>query len=85
MYARLRGMVLYLHKDEDGFRRRRYETFNNAIMLHHSLASRCENYKKRQHIFRLRTANLGEYLFQTRYLLVSNRIHKIHIHSTIFI
>ncbi|VDM69781.1 unnamed protein product [Strongylus vulgaris] len=43
----------------------RYETFNNAILLHHAFAEPAPDYKKKQHIFRLRTANLGEYLFQT--------------------
>uniref|UniRef100_A0A8R1XVW0 PH and SEC7 domain-containing protein 3 n=1 Tax=Onchocerca volvulus TaxID=6282 RepID=A0A8R1XVW0_ONCVO len=65
VYARLRGMVLYLHKDENGFRRDRFQTFNNAILLHHALAEKPEDYSKRQHIFKLRTANLGETLFQT--------------------
>ncbi|CAG9533021.1 unnamed protein product [Cercopithifilaria johnstoni] len=65
VYARLRGMVLYLHKDENGFRCGRYQTFNNAILLHHALAERPEDYSKRQHVFKLRTANLGETLFQT--------------------
>uniref|UniRef100_A0A0R3RV68 SEC7 domain-containing protein n=1 Tax=Elaeophora elaphi TaxID=1147741 RepID=A0A0R3RV68_9BILA len=64
-YARLRGMVLYLHKDETGFRRGRFQTFNNAILLHHALAEKPEDYSKRQHVFKLRTANLGETLFQT--------------------
>ncbi|VDP13127.1 unnamed protein product [Onchocerca flexuosa] len=58
VYARLRGMVLYLHKDENGFRRDRFQTFNNAILLHHALAEKPEDYCKRQHIFKLRTANL---------------------------
>lgn len=66
VYARLRGMVLYLHKDENGFRRGRFQTFNNAILLHHALAEKPEDYSKRQHVFKLRTANLGETLFQTR-------------------
>ncbi|EFO25761.2 hypothetical protein LOAG_02722 [Loa loa] len=65
VYARLRGMVLYLHKDESGFRRGRFQTFNNAILLHHALAEKPEDYNKRQHVFKLRTANLGETLFQT--------------------
>ncbi|KAL3982265.1 hypothetical protein ACH3XW_46500 [Acanthocheilonema viteae] len=65
VYARLRGMVLYLHKDENGFRRGRFQTFNNAILLHHALAEKPEDYNKRQHVFKLKTANLGETLFQT--------------------
>ncbi|VDN01056.1 unnamed protein product [Thelazia callipaeda] len=65
VYARLRGMVLYLHKDENGFRRGFFQTFNNAILLHHALAEKSETYSKRQHVFKLRTANFGETLFQT--------------------
>lgn len=65
VYARLRGMVLYLHKDENGFRRGRYQTFTSAILLHHSFAEKAVDYPKRPHVFRLRTANLGEFLFET--------------------
>ncbi|CAJ0600886.1 unnamed protein product [Cylicocyclus nassatus] len=64
-YARLRGLVLYLGRDDSDKKRSRYETFNNAILLHHAFAEPAPDYKKKQHIFRLRTANLGEYLFQT--------------------
>lgn len=65
-YARVRGMILYIHKDDNGFARGRYETYKNLVMLHHSVAERPKDYNKRQHVFRLRTANKGEYLFQTR-------------------
>ncbi|CAD6197151.1 unnamed protein product [Caenorhabditis auriculariae] len=64
-YARLRGLALYFDVDETPRARSRYATFSNAIMLHHSFAEPAADYKKRQHVFRLRTANLGEYLFQT--------------------
>ncbi|VDD88070.1 unnamed protein product, partial [Enterobius vermicularis] len=64
-YARVRGMILYIHKDDNGFARGRYETYKNLVMLHHSVAERPKDYNKRQHVFRLRTANKGEYLFQT--------------------
>uniref|UniRef100_A0A0N5ARG8 SEC7 domain-containing protein n=1 Tax=Syphacia muris TaxID=451379 RepID=A0A0N5ARG8_9BILA len=64
-YARVRGMILYIHKDDVGFSRGRYETYKNLILLHHSVAERPKDYSKRQHVFRLRTANKGEYLFQT--------------------
>uniref|UniRef100_A0A914UQQ4 Uncharacterized protein n=1 Tax=Plectus sambesii TaxID=2011161 RepID=A0A914UQQ4_9BILA len=66
-YATLKGMVLYLHKDERGFKNGHYQTFNNAILIHHSIAQRPNDYSKKQHVFRLRTANLGEFLFQTRW------------------
>uniref|UniRef100_A0A1I7Y2U9 PH domain-containing protein n=1 Tax=Steinernema glaseri TaxID=37863 RepID=A0A1I7Y2U9_9BILA len=65
LYATVRGLVLYLHKNEKGFQNGTFETYNNCIMLHHCLAEVPHDYKKKQHIFRLRTANLGEYLFQT--------------------
>ncbi|CAI4231932.1 unnamed protein product [Auanema sp. JU1783] len=64
-FARLRGMVLYLERDEGERKQSRYEIFSNAILLHHSFAEPAFDYTKRQFIFRLRTANLGEYLFQT--------------------
>ncbi|KIH49835.1 Sec7 domain protein [Ancylostoma duodenale] len=64
-YARLRGLVLYLGRDDSDKKRSRYETFNNAILLHHAFAEPAPDYKKKQYIFRVRTANLGEFLFQT--------------------
>ncbi|KJH47384.1 PH domain protein [Dictyocaulus viviparus] len=64
-YARLRGLVLYLGRDDSDKKRSRFEMFNNAISLHHAFAEPAEDYKKKQFIFRLRTANLGEFLFQT--------------------
>ncbi|KAK0398470.1 hypothetical protein QR680_002603 [Steinernema hermaphroditum] len=65
LYATVRGLVLYLHKNEKGFQNGAFQTYNNCIMLHHCLAEVPQDYKKKQHVFRLRTANLGEYLFQT--------------------
>ncbi|KAE9414608.1 hypothetical protein Angca_006226, partial [Angiostrongylus cantonensis] len=64
-YARLRGLVLYLGRDDSDKKRSRYEMFNNAILLHHGFAEPAKDYKKKQFIFRLRTADLGEFLFQT--------------------
>ncbi|WKY03636.1 hypothetical protein Q1695_004971 [Nippostrongylus brasiliensis] len=64
-YARLRGLVLYLGRDDSDKKRSRYEMFNNAILLHHAFAEPAPDYKKKQYIFRLRTADLGEFLFQT--------------------
>ncbi|TMS38035.1 hypothetical protein L596_004849 [Steinernema carpocapsae] len=65
LYATIRGLVLYLHKNEKGFQNGTFQAYNNCIMLHHSIAEVPQDYKKKQHVFRLRTANLGEYLFQT--------------------
>lgn len=64
-YARLRGFVLYLGRDDSDKKRSRYEMFTNAILLHHAFAEPAKDYKKKQFIFRLRTAGLGEFLFQT--------------------
>ncbi|PIO63257.1 hypothetical protein TELCIR_15152 [Teladorsagia circumcincta] len=64
-YARLRGLALYLGRDDSDKKRSRYEMFNNAILLHHAFAEPAPDYKKKQYIFRLRTADLGEFLFQT--------------------
>lgn len=65
LYATIRGMVLYLHQNENSFSSARYITFRNCILLHHSLAEIPRDYTKRKNVFLLRTASLGEFLFQT--------------------
>ncbi|CAB3377447.1 Hypothetical predicted protein [Cloeon dipterum] len=65
-YCTLRDMVLYLHKDEHGFRKSQmYDNLHNAIRIHHALATKAADYNKKQHVFRLQTADQAEYLFQT--------------------
>ncbi|CAH1795553.1 unnamed protein product [Owenia fusiformis] len=65
-YATLKDMVLYLHKDEHGFKKNSmYENMNNAIRIHHALATKATDYSKKQYVFRLQTADWAEYLFQT--------------------
>ncbi|XP_076348862.1 uncharacterized protein LOC143246287 isoform X3 [Tachypleus tridentatus] len=65
-YVTLRDMVLYLHKDEHGFKRNQlYDSLHNAIRMHHCLATKALDYTKKQHVFRLHTADQAEYLFQT--------------------
>ncbi|KAF7488877.1 PH and SEC7 domain-containing protein 2 [Sarcoptes scabiei] len=67
-YATLRDLVLYLHKDENGFRKPHVqENFTNSIRIHHSIASVANDYPKKKFVFRLITANYAEYLFETRY------------------
>ncbi|XP_011331529.1 PH and SEC7 domain-containing protein 1 isoform X2 [Ooceraea biroi] len=61
-YCTLRELVLYLHKDEHGFRN---DSLHNAIRIHHALATKATDYTKKQHVFRLQTADQAEYLFQT--------------------
>ncbi|XP_071039980.1 PH and SEC7 domain-containing protein-like [Parasteatoda tepidariorum] len=66
-YADLRDLVLYLHKDENGFRKNQlYDSLHNSIRIHHALATRATDYTKKQHVFRLETADEAVYLFQTR-------------------
>ncbi|XP_029636333.1 PH and SEC7 domain-containing protein isoform X1 [Octopus sinensis] len=65
-YASLRDMILYLHKDEHGFKKGNLiENSSNAIRIHHSIATRASDYTKKQHVFRLHTSDWAEYLFQT--------------------
>lgn len=65
-YCTLRDLVLYLHKDEHGFRRSQMsDNLHNAIRIHHALATKAIDYTKKQHVFRLQTADQAEYLFQT--------------------
>ncbi|KAF5305522.1 hypothetical protein FQA39_LY01613 [Lamprigera yunnana] len=65
-YCTLRDLVLYLHKDENGFRKNQMsDSLHNAIRIHHSLATKAADYTKKQYVFRLQTADQAEYLFQT--------------------
>lgn len=41
------------------------DNLHNAIRLHHALATKAADYTKKQHVFRLQTADQAEYLFQT--------------------
>lgn len=41
------------------------DSVHNAIRIHHALASKATDYKKKQHVFRLQTADQSEFLFQT--------------------
>ncbi|XP_045117681.1 PH and SEC7 domain-containing protein-like isoform X2 [Portunus trituberculatus] len=63
----IQDLVLYLHKDEQGARRgpQHAQLGHNAVRLHHSLATRAHDYSKKEHVFRLQTADQAEYLLQT--------------------
>ncbi|CAG5117273.1 unnamed protein product, partial [Candidula unifasciata] len=66
LYAVLRDMILYQYKDEHQLKKGHFvESSHNAIRIHHSLATKALDYTKKQHVFRLQTADLAEYLFQT--------------------
>lgn len=41
------------------------DNVHNAIRIHHALATKATDYTKKQHVFRLQTADQSEYLFQT--------------------
>lgn len=48
------------------------DNLHNAIRIHHALATKAQDYTKKQHVFRLHTADQAEYLFQTRYVGKNN-------------
>ncbi|CAG9823807.1 unnamed protein product [Phaedon cochleariae] len=65
-YCTLRDLILYLHKDENGFKKNQMgDNLHNAIRIHHALATKASDYTKKQYVFRLQTADQAEYLFQT--------------------
>jgi len=64
-YATLRDMVLYLHNDEHGLKRNAGH-YGNTLHIHHSLAIKATDYIKKNHVFRLQTADMAQYLIQTR-------------------
>ncbi|VDI34723.1 PH and SEC7 domain-containing protein [Mytilus galloprovincialis] len=65
-YASLQDMVLYLYKDQHMMKKGQLPEGNqNAIRVHHSLAVRAADYTKKQHVFRLQTADWAIFLFQT--------------------
>ena len=62
----LRDMILYLHKDEHEMKKKGFvEGSHNVILIHHGLAVKATDYSKKQHVFRLQTADWAQYLFQT--------------------
>ncbi|XP_037079015.1 PH and SEC7 domain-containing protein-like, partial [Pollicipes pollicipes] len=65
-YCTLRDLVLYMHKDENNSRKPgAYDDLHNAIRVHHALATKADDYFKKQHVFKLQTADRAEYLLQT--------------------
>ncbi|KAL5018185.1 hypothetical protein ScPMuIL_003907 [Solemya velum] len=65
-YAVLSDMIIYLYKDEHAVKKKGLvEASHNIIRIHHALASKATDYKKKQHVMRLHTADAAECLFQT--------------------
>ncbi|XP_026882932.2 PH and SEC7 domain-containing protein 4 isoform X2 [Electrophorus electricus] len=60
-YAVLKGMVLYLQKDEY---RKDWQSSEEVLSIHHALAERAQDYTKRPHVFRLQTADWRVFLFE---------------------
>ncbi|KAM9338437.1 uncharacterized protein ABDE67_018000 [Symphorus nematophorus] len=60
-YGVLRGMVLYLQKDDY---RRDQPTNEEVVSVHHSLAEQAADYTKKPYVFRLQTADWRVFLFQ---------------------
>ncbi|XP_067262635.1 PH and SEC7 domain-containing protein 4 isoform X1 [Chanodichthys erythropterus] len=60
-YAMLKGMVLYLQKDDYV---KDCQSSEEVVSVHHSLAERALNYTKRPHVFRLQTADWRVFLFE---------------------
>uniref|UniRef100_A0AAR2K7K8 Pleckstrin and Sec7 domain containing 4 n=1 Tax=Pygocentrus nattereri TaxID=42514 RepID=A0AAR2K7K8_PYGNA len=60
-YAVLKGMVLYLQKDEY---RKDWQSSEEVLSVHHALAEKAEDYTKRPHVFRLQTADWRVFLFE---------------------
>ncbi|XP_035780712.1 PH and SEC7 domain-containing protein-like isoform X2 [Anopheles albimanus] len=68
VYLTLSKLVLYLHKNERSFETSPVPTpvtVQNCIRIHHGLATCASDYTKKQHVFRLQTAEQAEFLLQT--------------------
>ncbi|NWY50023.1 PSD1 protein, partial [Chionis minor] len=66
-HAILKGMILYLQKEEyKPGKALAEEELKNAISIHHSLATRASDYSKRPNVFYLRTADWRIFLFQAQ-------------------
>ena len=72
-FATLKDLVLYLHKDDRGFKKNAMVASTaNAIRIHHALAFKATDYKKKQHVFHLQTADWAQYLFQARLAFIGD-------------
>ncbi|KAM6330136.1 PH and SEC7 domain-containing protein 1 [Podargus strigoides] len=66
-HAILKGMILYLQKEEyKPGKALAEEELKNAISIHHSLATQASDYSKRPNVFYLRTADWRVFLFQAQ-------------------
>ncbi|XP_069781919.1 PH and SEC7 domain-containing protein 1 isoform X2 [Narcine bancroftii] len=66
-YAVLKGMILYLQKDEyKPEKNLSEEDLKNAVSIHHTLAIKATEYEKRPNVFKLKTADWRVFLFQAQ-------------------
>uniref|UniRef100_A0A3B1JJX9 Pleckstrin and Sec7 domain containing 2 n=1 Tax=Astyanax mexicanus TaxID=7994 RepID=A0A3B1JJX9_ASTMX len=64
-YAVLKGMILYLQKDEYKPDKDLSEVdLKNAVRVHHALATRANDYSKRPNVLKLKTSDWRVFLFQ---------------------
>ena len=57
-------IMTYLYTDENCYKRS--TLCSNTVQLQHALATKASDYTKKKHVFRLQTADLAQYLIQTR-------------------
>ncbi|KAM4614891.1 PH and SEC7 domain-containing protein 1 isoform 2-T2 [Polymixia lowei] len=66
-YAVLKGMILYLQKDEyKPEKALSEEDLKNAISIHHSLSIKAMDYEKKPNVLKLKTADWRVFLFQAQ-------------------
>ncbi|CAM4730864.1 unnamed protein product [Leuciscus chuanchicus] len=66
-YAVLKGMILYLQKDEYKPEKALSEDdLKNAISMHHALAIKAMDYEKKPNVLKLKTADWRVFLFQAQ-------------------
>ncbi|XP_078389994.1 PH and SEC7 domain-containing protein 1 isoform X2 [Cetorhinus maximus] len=66
-YAVLKGMILYLQKDEyKPEKNLSEEDLKNAVSIHHALAIKATEYEKRPNVLKLKTADWRVFLFQAQ-------------------
>ena len=76
VYTVLRDLILYQYKDEHQVKKGQFvESAHNVVRIHHALASKASDYTKKQHVFRLQTADWAEFLFQTGYSVQNLKTH----------
>ncbi|XP_038638801.1 PH and SEC7 domain-containing protein 1-like isoform X3 [Scyliorhinus canicula] len=85
-YAVLKGMILYLQKDEyKSDKQLSAEDLKNAISIHHSLAVRATDYSKKPNVFYLKTADWRIFLLQAPNAeLMQSWITRINLVSAMF-